>query len=184
LGTTVDTIPAEIPYLKIPEHARHKAAQWAWPEDGMRVGIVWAGCATHSNDRWRSMPPSSFAPLVSRHGAHFYSLQVEKSSQKNMDAIVDLAPAIVDMADTAALIEQLDLVITVDTSVAHLAGALGKPTWILLSRNADWRWGMEASTTPWYPSARLFRQHVLGDWADVVDDVTRALDEFRTSREK
>lgn len=94
-------------------------------------------------------------------------------------ALIDHSAALVDFSDTAALITLLDLVITIDTSVAHLAGALGKPAWILLHYNADWRWLLDRDDSPWYPTARLFRQHIPGDWDSVVSDVMRALRELR-----
>lgn len=176
LGLRTDTIPAAVPYLAVPAHAREKAARWSWPADGLRVGLVWAGNPTQSNDRWRSMPFAALAPLCAQAGAHFYSLQVgPAAAQRDAARVVALASAINDMADTAALIENLDLIVTVDTAVAHLAGALGKPVWVLLARNADWRWGLDGEHCPWYPTARLFRQSTLGDWHDVIASVAIAL---------
>lgn len=107
----------------------------------------------------------------------FHSLLKEPPATR--PALIDHSAALVDFFDTAALITLLDLVITIDTSVAHLAGALGKPAWILLHYNADWRWLLDRDDSPWYPTARLFRQHIPGDWDSVVSDVMRALRELR-----
>ena len=118
-------------------------------------------------------------PLLDVSGVSFYSLQKELSEADrtllNERSIVDLSPHLGDLADTAAAIAQLDLVISVDTAVAHLAGALGKPVWILLAFSPDWRWLLEREDSPWYPSARLFRQHQRGDWEGVFARVAQAL---------
>lgn len=176
LGLRSEAIPAAVPYLPIPASAREQAMRRNWPAGDRRIGLVWAGNPTQSNDRWRSMPFTALAPLCNQTGMRFYSLQVGAAAQQcDRARVADLTAEIGDMADTAALIEQLDLVITVDTSVAHLAGALGRPVWVLLAHNADWRWGVEGEHCPWYPTARLFRQSALGDWRTVVDAVASAL---------
>ena len=143
---------------------------------------MWSGRATHSNDANRSVSLAQFLPLT-RHGAHCVSLQ--KEIREADEAILTQSPFIqryggdlTDFADTAAVISELDLVITVDTSVAHLAGALGKPVWILLPHVADWRWLQERDDSPWYPSARLFRQRAPGKWLDVIEEVGVALHAF------
>jgi hypothetical protein len=148
LGTRVDTIPAPIPVR-------------AWPKTRRGVGVVTRGNPGHPNDRNRSLDAEAAAALMSLPGA--LSLAPEDSGVR-------------DMQETAELIAGLDLVISVDTAVAHLAASMGKPTWILLSAiKTDWRWGREGETTPWYPSARLFRQREPGDWLGVVDAVKRSL---------
>ncbi|WP_250516350.1 tetratricopeptide repeat-containing glycosyltransferase family protein [Caballeronia sp. INDeC2] len=150
---------------------------------GYKVGIVWKGNPDHPNDCYRSLVAvNMLAPLWEIPGISFVSLQKgagehEASSLQTRFPIYDAAVHVRDFADTAAIIAHLDLVISVDTAVAHLAGALGKPCWILVSRpRADWRWGLEAERTPWYPSTtRLFRQAVPGDWKSVVEQVGTAL---------
>jgi len=176
-GTTLETIPAQIPYLSIPEEAQQKAAAFSWPA-GLRVGLAWAGNPEHKNDRNRSILLSVLEPLFDIENAKFFSLQMGAAAAQLATVqaeIIDLAPVTDDMADTAAQIAHLDLVIAVDTSVAHLAGALGKPAWVLLSSIADWRWLREREDSPWYPTMRLFRQAKLGDWRSVVKRVRAQL---------
>ncbi|HYD63842.1 tetratricopeptide repeat-containing glycosyltransferase family protein [Azospirillum sp.] len=169
LATRPDTVPANIPYISAPAQAPIRLESTG----RLRVGLVWAGNPAHVRDRWRSIPFARFARLLDVAGVDFYALQkagaVETSGMRNLGPLLD------DFADTAAVIEQLDLVISVDTSVAHLAGALGKPVWILLARNADWRWLVDRDDTPWYPTARLFRQDRLGDWDGVLARVAQEL---------
>lgn len=177
-GTSLDTIPAQVPYLSVPTEAQKKGVAPPWPTEGLRVGLAWAGNPKHLKDRFRSIPFSMIEPLLQTKGVHFFSLQAGKAAgdlSACSGTITDLAPAIADMADTAALIAQLDLVISADTSVAHLAGALGKPVWLLLPYDADWRWLMHREDSPWYPTARLFRQTSPGDWHGVVARVNSAL---------
>jgi Flp pilus assembly protein TadD len=176
--TTLDSIPAHVPYLTVPKDAQRAAAERAWPEHGLRVGIVWGATPRRFEDSDRSIPLPLFRPLLGSGGAHFFSLQVGPSASrlKAISApVTDLHHAIEDFADTAAFISRLDLVITVDTSVAHLAGALGKPTWILLPFAADWRWLTDRADSPWYPTVRLFRQPRPGDWHSVMEQVCGAL---------
>jgi hypothetical protein len=178
MGTTLETIPARVPYLSVPEEALDKAAVLAWPKTGLRVGLVWAGNAKHTRDRYRSMRLSEFAPILQMEGIHFFSLQMGPEAEQLQDVtapITDLRSSIEDMADTAALIANLDLVIAVDTSVAHLAGALGKQVWLLLPLSPDWRWLLDREDSPWYPGMRLFRQSSLNDWESVVERVRLAL---------
>jgi len=184
LGTTLETIPGQTPYLSVPDQALAKAAERAWPETGLRVGLVWAGNGLHMRDRYRSMRLSEFASILQLEGIHFFSLQMGPEAEQLQhvtvavtEGITDLRPAIEDMADTAALIANLDLVIAVDTSVAHMAGALGKRVWLLLSTWTDWRWLLDRADSPWYPEMRLFRQKTLGDWQPVVEQVRCALAE-------
>jgi hypothetical protein len=186
-GTRLDTIPRKIPYLHA-EPAR--AAAWRARlldllQPGIRrIGIVWAGRPTHSNDLNRSMHLSAFAPIAALDGLALVSLQ--KGPEQNAIAdyfepapLLNLGAEIADFADTMAIIETLDLIVTVDTAVAHLAGAMGKPVWILLPYAPDWRWLLERNDSPWYPTARLFRQPSPGDWASVVRRIGEALSEPR-----
>ena len=147
---------------------------------GRRVGLVWAGSPTHQNDARRSLPLERFAPLFAQPGVSFVSLQVGPDAAQAAASglpLADFSADLGDYADSAALIANLDLVIAVDTSVAHLAAALGVPTWILVPFHPDWRWLDSApDSTPWYAAARLFRQPAYGDWESVVERVRRALE--------
>jgi tetratricopeptide (TPR) repeat protein len=180
LADIVPGVPAEIPYLSV-----SAARVGAWPARvrGLagarrRVGVVWAGSPTFANDRFRSMPLAALDALVEVSDIAWFSLQKGPARTQLTHAALkphDLTDHIQDFADTAALIEQLDLVIAVDTSVAHLAGALGKPVWVLLHANYDWRWMLDRDDSPWYPTMRLFKQTTLGDWEPVVRRVKEAL---------
>ena len=175
IGTKLETIPANTAYLSPPAGAEFTLL----PDRTLKVGIVWAGNPKHRKNKQRSCSLSQFLPLLDVSGVSFYSLQKEVSEADrallNQTSIVDLSPHFGDFADTAAAIAKLDLVISVDTAVAHLAGALGKPVWILLAFSPDWRWLLEREDSPWYPTARLFRQHQRGDWENVFDRVAEAL---------
>jgi tetratricopeptide (TPR) repeat protein len=172
--TNLDSIPRGVPYLRVPEECRNYA-QGAPPTDrAIRVGLVWSGNPEFAEDKLRSIPLPTFAPVLRVKGLQFYSLQFgpAASQLKEVDApIVDLTASIKDFADTAALVEKLDLVISVDTAAAHLAGALAKPVWTLLPFAPDWRWMLDREDSPWYPTMRLFRQPQLGDWASVIERV-------------
>jgi tetratricopeptide (TPR) repeat protein len=174
LGTSIDSIPAQVPYLSVPAEAKRKAERLEWPDQGLRVGLVWSGNPLFPEDRLRSIPLSGFEPSLRLGGAHFFSLQMGPAASQlaEVDAgVIDLQGAIGDMADTAALIAKLDMVITVDTAVAHLSGALGKRTWVLLPFAPDWRWLIGRDDSPWYPTMRLFRQPNFGDWRSVLERV-------------
>jgi len=185
----VETIPADIPYLAAPAD---KVARWSKElesgdqmgdqGDGLKVGLVWAGSAIYQNDFRRSIPFDLIEELLAREGARFFALQVERldAAQPAIAAgrLTDIGTGFTDFADTAAAVAGLDLVISVDTSVAHLAGAVGKPVWTLLPRASDWRWLLGRDDTPWYPSMRLFRQTEAGAWRDVIDRVIAALEEI------
>ena len=145
----------------------------------LKVGLAWAGNPANANDRRRSMPLAALAPLLDVPGIAWFSLHRTRTMRPpqrpaGAGALVRL-PLRSDFDGTAALIAELDLVISVDTSIAHLAGALAKPTWILLPFAPDWRWQLERTDSPWYPTARLFRQPRPGDWDAVVRDVVAAL---------
>jgi tetratricopeptide (TPR) repeat protein len=177
-GTVMDTIPAEVPYLTVPEQAKAAAGALTWPENDLRVGLVWSGNPKYTDDRARSVPLPSIEPLFALKGVHWYSLQMGPAAEQlagHGTALADLRPAIADMADTAALVDRLDLVITVDTAVAHLAGALARPVWLLLPYAPDWRWLLHRDDSPWYPTARLFRQPQPGDWSAVLARVREEL---------
>ena len=166
-------------YLSVPEDRKEIwAARIAAP--GFRVGLVWAGNPLHPGDHARSIPLQQLAPLGAVPGATFYSLQVGDRAGDPPPpglAFADLGAPLADYADTAAVIEALDLVISVDTSVAHLAGALGRPVWTLIPYSPDWRWLYDRADSPWYPSMRLFRQPQPRDWDSVVAGVAVALSE-------
>jgi tetratricopeptide (TPR) repeat protein len=187
LGTELSTIPAPKRYLQAEDAA---VARWAYRLGARskvpRVGLVWSGRSTHSNDLNRSIPLEELLP-VTQCRQQWISLQREVRASdelclKNTPAILRMGEELTDFADAAALIENLDLLITVDTAVAHLAGALGKPVWILLPYVADWRWLREREDSPWYPSARLFRQTVSGDWPSVVERVVGELHRLPMTR--
>ncbi|MBZ0107197.1 MAG: tetratricopeptide repeat protein [Candidatus Scalindua rubra] len=178
--TTVDSIPRNLSYIK-PDPVL--VSQWRAKFDNdnnLKVGIVWAGNPKHIDDRNRSCSLNDFAHLTSIRGLTFYSLQkglasAEANKHTMVIKIVNPDNELNDFADTAAAIENLDLVIAVDTAVAHLAGAIGKPVWTLLPFVPDWRWMLERSDSPWYPGMRLFRQTQLNDWAGVFNQVKEAL---------
>ncbi len=184
LETTLDTIPSDVPYIRVPAD-RHVALHAAPDDTALRVGIVWAGSETQGNDRNRSARLADFAPILAVPGTEFYSLQVgpkaaELAGWQDQVEICDLSSSLRDWADTAAAISQLDLVIGVDTGVVHLAGALGKPVWILLCYAADWRWLLDWDDSPWYPTARLFRQRRPKDWTPVMAEAAAALARMRS----
>lgn len=169
LGTTLETVPAAVPYLQVRDEAA--AATCGRP----RVGLVWSGSAGHKNDKNRSMALSVLAPLFAL-PVDWVCLQpeVRESDRAWLIAHPDVVleqPVLTDFAETARVIAALDWVVTVDTSVAHLAGALGKAVWLLLPTGPDYRWLLDRTDSPWYPTARLFRQFVRGDWAGVINVV-------------
>jgi hypothetical protein len=176
-GTEVDSIPACVPYLRAPAE---RLAVWRarlGPRSRPRIGLAWWGSAA---SRPSSIPVAELYPLLRRPGIDFHVLHKEIPDDQrawlsqHSSAIVH-ADALADFADTAALISEMDLVITIDTSVAHLAGALARPVWIMLRRGGDWRWLRGRTDSPWYPTARLFRRGAERDWAAVVAAVVRAL---------
>lgn len=170
-GTTLDSIPAADGYLQA-EPGRQSAWRGRLP-DGCKIGIASAGNPKHSGDRRRSIPFGLAGMLTNMPGVHLVNLQFGEAAK--VPGLPDLTAWLTDYAETAALIVNLDLVITVDTSVAHLAGALGKPVWILLPHAPDWRWLLQRTDSPWYRSARLFRQTIAGDWGSVLTQVAEEL---------
>jgi uncharacterized protein (TIGR03032 family) len=207
LGTTLDTIPNHFPYLHVPPDRHIDLATHLQPATcnlqlPLRIGIAWAGSPTQGNDRNRSARLADFAPLFEVSGIEWHSLQVgekaaevrgqrsevgaQRSEARGQKSVVsdqgveirDWRAEIGDWADTAAIVSQLDLVISVDTGVVHLAGALGAPTWVLLCYAPDWRWLLDRADSPWYPAARLFRQPRPKDWASVLAGAAAALAAF------
>jgi tetratricopeptide (TPR) repeat protein len=177
-GTTRDSIPASIPYLGAPPDRIPSWRQRLPASGALRIGFAWAGNAVHRADRFRSMPLAALAPLFGVAGTQWYSLQVGPRSadlSNGPKAIIDLSSALTDFGETAAAIANLDLVVSVDTAVAHLAGALGKPVWLMIPFAPDWRWFLHRDDSPWYPSMRLFRQTQPGDWPGVVMAIRKAL---------
>lgn len=173
-------VQVQTPYLMAPK--RDVALPVPVVDDArLKIGIVWAGSVTHKNDRRRSCTAGDFLPLLEVPGSAFYSLQVaEKAAELKQLAgasrgIVDLQGLQSEFGDAAVLIEQLDLVITVDTAILHLAAAMGKPVWSLLSAECDWRWLLDREDSPWYPSLRLFRQSTPNDWEELFQRVCAAL---------
>jgi len=181
-GTRLETIPSPTPYLHAPEQASKAWQTRLGPKTRSRIGLVWSGNAAHRDDHNRSIGLRFLSPLLDI-GATFVSLQkdvrdADTAVLREREDILHFGDALKDFCDTAALISNLDLVISVDTSVAHLAGALGKPVWVLLTYVPDWRWLLERDDSPWYPTARLFRQNDARTWDDVIARVREALLEF------
>jgi len=188
LGITLDTIPANLPYLHAdPLKVQHWARQLGPRTGKLRVGLTWAGEARLGSDevamnRRRSIGFAQLAALLDLPGIEFYSVQKGGAAQNELTRspqrhrVIDLSAGFNDFSDTAALLEHLDLLISVDTAVVHLAGALAKPVWLLNRFDTCWRWLLERSDTPWYPGVmRIFRQPTAGDWDSVVKDVRQAL---------
>jgi hypothetical protein len=182
-GTRPAHIPGKVPYLQADPV---RAAAWKQrldrlaPTGSRRVGVVWAGRPSHNNDRWRSASLAAFAPLAALPGVVLVSLQKGPAAAQAGEyfgtaPLLNLGTEITDFEDTMAILGELDLLVTVDTSVGHLAGAMGRPAFILLARAPDWRWLLDRSDTMWYPSARLFRQTKHSVWGDVMHSVAGAV---------
>jgi tetratricopeptide (TPR) repeat protein len=177
LGTTLETIPAEVPYVcpspPVVEEWRRVMAGYDAGRRRRRVGLAWAGNPRHLNDANRSLALARLAGLLELEGPLFFSLQKGPAAAQLGEVargrVHDLAPRLTDLEQTAAAMLELDLVISVDTVVAHLAGALGRPVWLMLPFAPDWRWMLEREDSPWYPTMRIFRQSGRGDWAPVVE---------------
>jgi len=184
-GTLPDNIPAALPYLQATEDRKN---HWLpiLPKFGAKVGLVWKGSIDHKNDSNRSLPGLEALEILWHiPGITFISLQkgqseAETAAKSANQPIIALGSRLADFADSAAIISQLDLVICVDTAIAHLAGALAKPCWLLLPAiHTDWRWQRERSDSPWYPGVmRLFRQQTPGEWRDVVNEINAALTDW------
>lgn len=186
LETTLASIPHQVPYLKVPEPSSLSPQISA--DSALKIGIVWASLSEHPSSQERSFSINYFLPLLEIPGLTFWSLQKEVPATDlevlNNSPIQDLREHLTDFADTATLISQFDLIISADTAVAHLAGALGKPVWVLLPFVADWRWLLKREDSPWYPTMRLFRQPKPGDWQSVFDQVKTALNQQIHSTQK
>src|ERR1051326_992357 len=178
--TELASIPVEVPYLAA---SAQRLEKWRARMDALpppRIALAWSGNPAHANDRHRSIALSRLQPLCSLEGASFISVQRElregdAGALAGAARLVHLGDELADFADTAAVLALADLVISVDSAVAHLAGAMGRPVWILLPFSPDWRWMLAREDSPWYPTARLFRQPAIGDWASVI---ARARDEI------
>ena len=188
LAITGENLAAGTPYITADEG---QMATWRGrlaAYDGLRVGLVWAGNPKHKNDHNRSCSLALLEPLLAMPGVSWFSLQKGPAVRQREDLarsnLIDLAPELATFADTAAVLASLDLLITVDTSVAHLAGALGRPAWVMLPFAPDWRWLLERSDSPWYGEMRLFRQQAIGDWPRVVEQLHAALEIVRDGAER
>jgi Flp pilus assembly protein TadD len=181
---SLQSSPVPVPYLRADPTLSARWAERMRDDRLPRIGLVWGGNPRLAQarisvlDRRRSVPLPAMAPLLAVPGASFYCLQKGAAAQQLKDSpfasrIIDYTADIGDFADTAALMNQLDLIVTVDTSVVHLAGALGKPVWLLNRFDSCWRWGIDRDDAPWYPSLRIFRQAAFGDWAPVIERVAR-----------
>jgi hypothetical protein len=184
LGTNLETIPAAVPYLH-----QDPARVAAWRQRlagcaGLKVGVAWRGNPRHKNDRNRSMTAARFAAALSVPGLMVVSLQKDGTAEeiealRSQGPVLEAGPELKDFSDTAAVMAALDLVVSVDTSVCHLAGALALPVWTLVPFSPDWRWLLGRDDSPWYPTLRLFRQPATGDWESVVAAVAAELREYR-----
>jgi hypothetical protein len=177
MGTTLATIPAKIPYIKTDDSLVQRWLDRLGADERLKVGLVWSG---HDRSLGRAMTLAEMAPLAEANNVRFISLQkgsaaTQAQSPPGGMEITDWTAELKDFSDTAALVENMDLVITVDTSVAHLAGAMGKRVWIALKRAPDWRWFVDRADSPWYPTARLFRQPRQGDWKTPVAEMAKIL---------
>ncbi|HWY85246.1 MAG TPA: hypothetical protein VNX28_00905, partial [Gemmataceae bacterium] len=180
LGTTVDNIPAPVPYLRADPELAQSWRKELEPLGGFRVGIAWQGNLSHRGDRFRSFPLRHFESLAQVEGIRYVSLQKGPGTEQLQGRfpVLDLSDrldAVGAFLDTAAIMMNLDLVIAVDSAVAHLAGALGVPVWLALPFVPDWRWLLKRADSPWYPHHRLFRQRRPGDWIEVFERIATAL---------
>jgi hypothetical protein len=181
LRTTLAGIPSDVPYLRV-DDARVDTWRGRTSSDGarLRVGLVWAGNPVHEKDRERSCRLDDLAPLAQVEGVAFYSLQKGDAAKQAANPppgmkLIDVAADLNDFSDSAALLMNLNLLITVDTAAAHLAGALARPVWTLLPLVGEWRWLRNRTDSPWYPTMRLFRQQRWGDWTTVARDAAQEL---------
>jgi len=179
-GTRLETVPAEVPYLH-PDPVRiERWAERLGPRRRMRVGLAWSGDPRLAHDHRRSIPVRTLEPLLAA-PADFVCLSkfVREGDEEEMRrlGVLHFGEELTDFAETAALADHMDLIVSVDTSIAHLAGALALPLWLLIADPPEYRWMLEREDSPWYPTARLFRQHSRGDWPEVIARVSRSLRE-------
>ncbi|MDR3550757.1 MAG: glycosyltransferase family 9 protein, partial [Candidatus Babeliales bacterium] len=177
--TTLETVPAEIPYVQINQQLVDRWHDRLSSDQNFKIGICWHGNTIHGQEKF--MPLSYFAQLAQLPHVSLYSLQqhhgldqLDAIEDKNLIKTFDSNFDAVPFTDTAAVMKNLDLIITIDTSIAHLAGALGVPVWVILPQNADWRWMIDRSDSPWYPTMKLFRQKQPG-WQEVINKIKRNL---------
>jgi hypothetical protein len=187
LGTTPESIPAHIPYLWPAAELVERWKNELGAEGGFKVGIAWQGNPNHKGDCYRSIPLAQFAPLAQVPGVHLYSLQMGPGREQlgawlDRWPITDLGDRLGDFFNTAAAVRNLDLVITCDSAPAHVAGALGVPVWLALAITPDWRWLLERNDSPWYPTARLFRQARQGDWEMVFNEIEHELSKLARAK--
>ncbi len=176
--TEVKSIPGGVPYLKVEEEKNEKWQKLIPPSNKLKVGIIWAGNPKHRADRERSLPIDKFKPIIDRDDIEIYSLQHGPASLQLTDEyskVHDIRQYNNGLPDAAAIVSNLDLIITIDTSIAHLAGALGKKVWLLITLSPDWRWMLDRDDTPWYPSIKLYRQTRPYDWVSVIQKVNEDL---------
>lgn len=184
LGTDVDSIPATTPYLSVPDAYLTRWRARLGPRRGLRVGVAWSGNPNHRDDVRRGIPLEQLAPLLlDQPGIEFHVVQTQlragdQETLRQVPHLQNHATRLLDFADTGALVSLMDVVISVDTAVAHLAGALDRPMWLLLPHLADWRWLLERDDSPWYPSMWLLRQPERGDWGSVLAIVSEQLAEM------
>ena len=178
-GTMLETIPAQVPYLAAPADRMAKWARRFSGDSSFKIGLVWAGSA---GDNARSRTLDSFAPMAAIPGITFYGLQKGAEASQPIPPgmrLIPLGAELGDFADTAAVAANLDLIISVDTGVAHLAGALARPTWVVIPQDPDFRWLRNRADSPWYPTMRLFRQTVAGSWKEPVEEIAEALRDLK-----
>jgi Flp pilus assembly protein TadD len=178
LGTTVETVPSAVPYLAVDRAVVERWRTRLGVSPALKVGLVWSGALGYGNNARRAIPAERLAPLLRSEGVRWFSLQVGPRARELAGlpaGVVDLAPRLTDFTETAGALLGLDLLISTDTSVPHLAGALARPVWVMLAFVPDWRWMLDRDTSPWYPTMRLFRQPAQGAWDDVVSRVRAEL---------
>jgi len=186
--TTLETIPGEIHYLTAdPARCEIWRQKIGGERSRLRAGLVWGGNPANPGDRTRSIRLEKLLPLLRVEGVDFFSLQKDRGAEQIREVpgaarIIDHTGSLSSFAETAALLVQLDLVISVDTAIVHLAGALGRPVWALLPLAPDWRWLLNRYDSPWYPTLRLFRQPRIADWDSVIVEVREQLEAFVKSR--
>ena len=181
LATRADTIPADTPYLSAPNSAGAELeAGLGQASERKKIGIVWAGSPAHQNDRNRSCDAAHFARLAEVPNVALFNMQKDAAPEAlgQLPLGADLAPYLDDFSATAFAAERMDLIVTVDTALAHLASALGRPVWLLLPYAPEWRWRLGRDDSPWYPTMRLFRQARPGDWDGLFARVCQALAKF------